>query len=77
MTGTTAPIKDPRTGILDSRKIRKILREREFDSWAQLPQKGLGIELFKEYTPANSWIRHRDGLKSSEWREAIKMTAHV
>ena len=77
LTGTTAPIKDPRTGILDSRKIRKILREREFDSWTQLPQKGLGIELFKEYTPANSWIRHRNGLTSSEWREAIKMTAHV
>ncbi|KAJ4428814.1 hypothetical protein ANN_25807 [Periplaneta americana] len=49
----------------------------ELEAWAKLPQKGLGVELYSEFTPANSWIRHREGLTSSEWREAIKMTAHV
>ena len=33
--------------------------------------------LFKQYTPANKWIRNHKGLSCSEWREAIKMTANV
>ncbi|KAJ4443689.1 hypothetical protein ANN_05364 [Periplaneta americana] len=61
----------------DARRMRKKLREKELEAWANLPQKGLGGELYSEFTPANSWIRHREGLTSSEWREAIKMAAHV
>ena len=57
--------------------IRKILQEREVYAWAALPQKGLGVELCQEYTPANSWIRHHDRLPNSEWREGMKMTANV
>ncbi|KAJ4428796.1 hypothetical protein ANN_25789 [Periplaneta americana] len=68
---------DPRTSLYDARRMRKKLREKELEAWAKLPQKGLGVELYSEFTPANSWIRHREGLTSSEWREAIKMTAHV
>ena len=70
-------MKNLRTGLYEARYVRKILREREVDAWAALPQKGLGVELYREYTPANSWIRHHDGLTSSEWRESIKMTANV
>ncbi|KAJ4428144.1 hypothetical protein ANN_24158 [Periplaneta americana] len=72
LTETSDVIKDPRTSLHDARRMRKKLREKELEEWAKLPQKGLG-----EFTPANSWIRHREGLTSSEWREAIKMTAHV
>ena len=67
-------MKNPRTGLYEARYVRKILREREVDA---LPQKGLGVELYREYTPANSWIRHHDGLTSSEWCESTKMTANV
>ncbi|KAJ4440696.1 hypothetical protein ANN_08844 [Periplaneta americana] len=31
----------------------------------------------REFTPANKWIRQPDRLTSSEWRQALKMTANV
>ena len=65
------------TGLIDTRKIRNELRLRETENWSHLPHKGVGIDLYKEYTPANSWIRHHRGLSCSEWREAIKMQANV
>ncbi|KAJ4438012.1 hypothetical protein ANN_13951 [Periplaneta americana] len=40
-------------------------------------QKGKGVILYKEFTPANKWIRQPDHLTSSEWRLALKMTANV
>ncbi|KAJ4444542.1 hypothetical protein ANN_06337, partial [Periplaneta americana] len=39
--------------------------------------KGKGVILYKEFTPANKWIRQPDCLTSSEWRQALKMTANV
>ncbi|KAJ4431929.1 hypothetical protein ANN_20537 [Periplaneta americana] len=33
--------------------LRKLLRDKEFDSWCTLPQKGKGVILYKEYTPGN------------------------
>ncbi|KAJ4437274.1 hypothetical protein ANN_17411 [Periplaneta americana] len=33
--------------------------------------------LGREYTPANRWIKTRDGLSESEWKEAIKMIGQV
>ncbi|KAJ4428993.1 hypothetical protein ANN_25989 [Periplaneta americana] len=37
---------------------------------------GKGVILYKEFTPANKWIRQPDRF-SSEWRQALKMTANV
>ena len=59
------------------KKIRKELRERAFQSWCSLSQKGKGVILYKEHTPANKWIRQPDRLSSSDWRLALKMTANV
>ncbi|KAJ4432421.1 hypothetical protein ANN_21040 [Periplaneta americana] len=39
--------------------------------------KGKGVILYKEFTPANKWIRQPDRLASSEWRQALKMTSNV
>ena len=46
-------------------------------TWCGLPQKGIGVTLYKEYTPANFWIKNHRGLLCNEWCEAIKMTANV
>ncbi|KAJ4435932.1 hypothetical protein ANN_18554 [Periplaneta americana] len=57
--------------------LRKLLRDKEFDSWCTLPPKGKGVILYKEYTPGNKWLCKPNGLTSSEWKAAIKMTANV
>jgi hypothetical protein len=57
--------------------IREHLRQIEYKRWCDLPQKGRGVILYQEHTPANKWITQRKGLSSSEWRDAIKMTANV
>ncbi|KAJ4429479.1 hypothetical protein ANN_21648 [Periplaneta americana] len=41
------------------------------------PIRGKSVILYKEFTPANKWIRQPDRLTSSEWRQALKMTANV
>ncbi|KAJ4446499.1 hypothetical protein ANN_13195 [Periplaneta americana] len=46
------------------------------NSGKNLNQKGKGIRLYQDFTPANSWIRHHKGLSSSEWRDALKMTGY-
>ncbi|KAJ4446033.1 hypothetical protein ANN_12719 [Periplaneta americana] len=62
---------------LQVKKLRQELMERAFQSWCSLNQKGKGVILYKEFTPANKWIRQPDRLTSSEWRQALKMTANV
>lgn len=62
---------------LSGKKIRERLRDEEFKIWKALKQKGRGVELFDEYTPANSWVKSPVGLSNTEWIEAIKMTGHV
>lgn len=62
---------------LNGKKIRQIKQNQEFVKWQNLKQKGCGVELFDEYTPANSWIRNHEGLSTSEWKEAIKMVGYV
>ncbi|KAJ4435820.1 hypothetical protein ANN_18439 [Periplaneta americana] len=57
--------------------LRKLLRDKEFDSWCTLPQKGKGVILYKEYAPGNKWLSKPKELSSSEWKDAIKMTANV
>ncbi|KAJ4440551.1 hypothetical protein ANN_08696 [Periplaneta americana] len=57
--------------------LRTLLRDKEFDSWCTLPQKGKGVILYKEYTPGNKWLSKPNGLTSSEWKGATKMTANV
>ena len=64
-------------GLVDPKNVRSRLRDQEFEKWCELPQKGKGVELLKEYLPANHWIIKHEGLSSSEWRDAIKMTGNV
>lgn len=64
-------------GTVDTRKVRKVLREKAFENWSQKKHKGKGVLLYQQYTPANKWIRNHKGLSCSEWREAIKMNANV
>lgn len=68
---------DTEDSSLNSRKIRKFLRLREFSEWCKLPHKGRGVELFAEYTPANSWMSTRKGMTISEYTDAIKMIGNV
>lgn len=70
-------IQSPHGSLPNARKVRQILRDKEVELWAKLPHKGKGVELFREYTPANKWMRDHQGLSCAEWREAIKMTANV
>ncbi len=62
---------------LNTQKIRSYLREREFECWKDLKQKGKGVELFAEYTPGNKNIMDKVGLSESEWKDCIKMFANV
>ena len=64
-------------GKIDSHKVRQVLRQQEYHKWCQLPQKGKGACLYGEFTPANSWVKHHEGLSSTEWRDALKMTCNV
>ena len=68
---------DTRTSLLNVKKIRHHLQDRESLRWCDLPHKGRGVTLYRQYTPANRWISDNKGLSCSEWREAIKMTANV
>ena len=55
-----------------SRLIRDHLQEREFESWAKLPHKGKGIEIFKEQPKFNKWCiqkeiyLHKNGPRESK-----------
>ena len=60
-----------------SRKMRKLLREKEFQKWCDLPTKGQGVSLFKQQPVFNKWITTKNGLSASEWISNIKMTANV
>jgi hypothetical protein len=60
-----------------SRKMRDILREREFDKWSLLPSKGRGISLFKEEPAYNKWFANKSGLSDSELKSAIKLISCV
>ena len=66
-----------RDSFLDSRKIRYTLRDLEFQKWCGLPQKGKGVILFSEHSPANRWVTNHKGLSCSEWRDALKMISYV
>ena len=66
-----------RQKFIDSRKVREILRDREFEKWCNLQQKGKGVILYKEFPPANRWLRNREGLTLSEWIDALKMVGYV
>ncbi|KAJ4432625.1 hypothetical protein ANN_21248 [Periplaneta americana] len=65
------------SGVINTRKIRTELRQREYNAWCNLPQKGKGVILYSEFTPSNKWITKPDGMTSGEWKEAIKMTTNV
>ncbi|KAJ4425952.1 hypothetical protein ANN_27578 [Periplaneta americana] len=58
----------------DSNPVHLVLRP---DVLTVTPQKGKGVSLYQDFTPANSWVRHHTGLSSSEWRDALKMTSNV
>ncbi|KAJ4437905.1 hypothetical protein ANN_13844 [Periplaneta americana] len=66
-----------RENFVDPRKVRDALREKEFENWCTLQQKGKGVILNKEFPPANSWIRNHKGLTLSEWIDALKMVGYV
>ncbi|PSN31145.1 hypothetical protein C0J52_26568 [Blattella germanica] len=68
---------NPQTSLLNVKKIRHYLQDRESLRWCELPDKGRSVILYRQYTPANKWISDHKGLSCSEWREAIKMTANV
>ena len=38
----------------------------KFEKWCNLQQKGKGVILYKEFPPANQWLRNREGLTLSE-----------
>ncbi|KAJ4433178.1 hypothetical protein ANN_15435 [Periplaneta americana] len=58
-------------------KVRNALREKEFENWCTLQQKGKGVILNKEFLPVNRWRRNHKGLTLSEWIDALKMVAYV
>ena len=63
--------------IVTTAAIRDVLRKKEFTNWCNLQQRGKGVILYQEYTPANRWIHKKDGLSCSEWTDALKLTANV
>ena len=72
-----ANLYDNRSLFLDARKVRRELRERAFTNWCELPHKGRGVILYKEYTAANKWIQNHQGLSCSEWKDTLKMTTSI
>jgi hypothetical protein len=58
-------------------RIRNHLRNKEFDIWCNLKQKGIGVILYKECPKSNNWVFSKFGLSCSEWTNAIKMSCNT
>ncbi|KAL1455693.1 hypothetical protein WDU94_009770 [Cyamophila willieti] len=56
------------------RSIRMELRSREFDKWTEMPQRGIGVKWFQTCPATNKWVSNKEGLTSSEWTNAIKLS---
>ena len=41
----------------NSLKLRKILREKMYNDWCSLPQRGRGVILYQQVKCANTWIQ--------------------
>lgn len=57
------------------RRMRNLLREREFDHWKNTSQ-GIGIEHFRTYPPANQFVSNRGALSGEEWTAALKLNSN-
>lgn len=68
---------DPSMRDVKVRKLRQHLRDKEFAEWCSYPHKGKGVKLFSEVPSANKWVRNKQNLSSSEWRDMLKMVAMV
>ncbi len=53
------------------------MRQREFNNWCKLKQKGKGVILFKDYPKFNKSLFNKKALTSSEWITYFKMVGNV
>ena len=56
-----------------TRQLRAALREGELDRWAAMPYQGVGVQHYREYPKANSFIYEKKLLSGSEWTASIKL----
>lgn len=56
------------------RAMRTHLRETEFDKWKGMVQRGIGIQWYKSCSTTNQWVSNKQGLTSSEWTNALKLS---
>jgi len=59
------------------RKIRDILRQKEYGDWCKLPCHGKGVELFQDCEKINSKLFSKNGLSTSEWINYLKLIPNV
>lgn len=59
------------------RHIRGELRHQAFKKWTSHTLRGKGVIVYSEVPKANSWVSNKKGLSSSEWTNALKMSANI
>ncbi|KAL1446241.1 hypothetical protein WDU94_000578 [Cyamophila willieti] len=59
------------------KEMRETLRERDFDEWANMSLRGIGVCMYKECTKMNRWVYDKQTMSSSEWTTALKMSANI
>ena len=57
--------------------FRGTLRPLKCNKWCQLQVHGKGVIPFQQYQPANSWMKSRMVLSSTEWRDSIKFQGNL
>lgn len=56
------------------RAMRTHLRDKEFEIWSGMIQRGIGVKWYKSFPLSNQWVSNKQGLTSSEWTNAIKLS---
>ncbi|KAI5692677.1 hypothetical protein M8J75_007109, partial [Diaphorina citri] len=56
------------------RAARTSLRDQEFVKWSGMVQRGIGIQWYKSFPLSNQWVSNKQGLTSSDWTNAIKLS---
>ena len=58
-----------------AKDLRKAIRQREFEKWAEMPYAGVGVRHFKNHPPSNRFVYKKSGLSGSEWTAALKLSS--
>jgi hypothetical protein len=60
-----------------TKRMRKKLRDKEFENWSKLKLRGIGVTQFEDNPSGNKKLIAKDGLTTTEYVTSLKMNANV